>query len=248
MTYWLTPWPACSTTRSSMKRARATIDARDRLVACGSMSARRRQPSSGAASRRPISSSSTCGGGSTWTCMARHNATRTAVPSGAAVRSSCMIHYPEARATVASVRPTRASRPPRCFRLHYPPMTDEQQRIRGYLQAQAAKQTPAEIIAKVEAAMADLAKAARAVPAVRFAERPEPAEWSANEVLAHVVAADTYFGGGIAAILQERSPGPPRGRASPENAPIRTADAWLEILRGQRKAVFDHVRAADPDA
>ena len=127
-------------------------------------------------------------------------------------------------------------------------MTDEQQRIRGYLQAQAAKQTPAEIIAKVEAAMADLAKAARAVPAVRFAERPEPAEWSANEVLAHVVAADTYFGGGIAAILQERSPGPPRGRASPENAPIRTADAWLEILRGQRKAVFDHVRAADPDA
>jgi hypothetical protein len=47
------------------KRPRATMDARERLVACWSMSGRRRQPSSGAASRWPISSSSTCGGGST---------------------------------------------------------------------------------------------------------------------------------------------------------------------------------------
>src|SRR3989442_1260269 len=81
-------------------------------------------------------------------------------------------------------------------------MTDEQTRIRGYLQAQGAKQTPTEIIAKVEAAMADLATAARAVPGTRFAERPEPEEWSANEVLAHVVTADTYFGGGVVAILE----------------------------------------------
>src|SRR5207245_2289697 len=86
ITYWLTPRPACSTTRSSMKRARATMDARKCLVPCGSMSGRRRQPSSGAASRRPISSSSTCGGGSTCTCMARHKATRTAVLSAAALR------------------------------------------------------------------------------------------------------------------------------------------------------------------
>jgi uncharacterized damage-inducible protein DinB len=118
-------------------------------------------------------------------------------------------------------------------------MTDEQQRIRSYLQAQGAKQTPAEILAKVEAAMADLAKAARAVPAARFAQRPEPEEWSANEVLAHVVAADTYFGGGVVAILEARGI---------ENAPLRTADAWLEILRGQRATLFDRVRAAEPTA
>src|SRR6266545_4446257 len=83
MTYWLTPRPACSSTRSSTKRARATMEARKRLVAFGSMSGRRRQPSSGATSCRPISSSSTCGGGSTWACIARHKATRTAVLSGA---------------------------------------------------------------------------------------------------------------------------------------------------------------------
>jgi DinB family protein len=127
-------------------------------------------------------------------------------------------------------------------------MTDEQQRIRSYLQAQGAKQTPAEIVAKVEAAMADLAKAARAVPAARFAERPEPEEWSANEVLAHVVAADTYFGGGIVAILQGQ-PSPKRGGGRGiENAPLRTADAWLEILRTQRATLFERVGAADPAA
>jgi hypothetical protein len=127
-------------------------------------------------------------------------------------------------------------------------MTDEQQRIRGYLQAQGAKQTPGEIIAKVEAAMADLARAARAVPAARFAERPEPEEWSANEVLAHVVAADTYFGGGVVAILENR-PTPKRGAGRGiEGAPSRTADAWLDILVKQRGILFDRVRAADPGA
>ena len=127
-------------------------------------------------------------------------------------------------------------------------MTDEQQRIRGYLQAQGVKQTPGEIVSKVEAAMADLAKAARAVPAARFAERPEPEEWSANEVLAHVVAADIYFGGGIVAILEGR-PAPPRGAGRGiENAPSRTADTWLDILQKQRGILFDRVRDADPGA
>src|SRR5438132_4307231 len=125
-------------------------------------------------------------------------------------------------------------------------MTDEQKRIRGYLLAQGAKQTPDEIIAKVEAAMADLGKAARAVPAARFAERPEPEEWSANEVLAHVVAADGYCGGGVVAVLEGR-PAPPRGGGRGfENAPVLTAHAWLEILGRQRHTLFERVRAADP--
>src|SRR2546423_15525439 len=114
----------------------------------------------------------------------------------------------------------------------------EEERIRGYLRAQGAKQTPAEIVAKVAAAMADLAKAARAVPAARFAERPEPEEWSANEVLAHVVAADTYFGGGIVAILEGWAAPPRGGGPGFQNAPLRTVDAWLEILSRQREPAF----------
>jgi hypothetical protein len=127
-------------------------------------------------------------------------------------------------------------------------MSEEQARIRDYLMMQGAKQSPAEIIAKVEAAMAELAKAARAVPPARFGERPEPEEWSGNEVLAHVVAADIYFGGGIVAILEGR-PAPPRGEGRGiENAPSRNADAWLEILSKQRGALFARVRAADAGA
>jgi hypothetical protein len=126
-------------------------------------------------------------------------------------------------------------------------MTPEQTRIRGYLKAQGAKQTPAEIVTKLEAAMADLASAARAVPPARFAERPAPEEWSANEVLAHVVAADGYFGGGVIAILEGR-PAPARGEGrGNENAPRRAADEWLAILTGQRQTLFECVAAADPD-
>ena len=43
--------------------------------------------------------------------------------------------------------------------------------------------------------------AAAAVPPARFTERPAPGEWSANEVMAHVVAAGRYFGGAIEAIV-----------------------------------------------
>jgi len=127
-------------------------------------------------------------------------------------------------------------------------MTDEQKRIRSYLQAQGAKLSPTEIVDRVRGATADLATAARAVPAARFAERPEPEEWSANEVLAHVVAADNYFGGGIVAILEGRAAPPRGGGRGMENAPLRTADAWLEILDRQRQTLFDRVRAADPQA
>lgn len=41
-------------------------------------------------------------------------------------------------------------------------MTDEQRRIRGYLQAQGAKLSPPDIIDKVHAAMQDLRRAAAA--------------------------------------------------------------------------------------
>lgn len=67
-----------------MKRARATIDARKGRVNA-LMSGRFCQPSSGAISCRSTSSRRTCGGASTWTCSARHKATRTAVLSGLGV-------------------------------------------------------------------------------------------------------------------------------------------------------------------
>jgi hypothetical protein len=125
-------------------------------------------------------------------------------------------------------------------------VTDEERRIRGYLQAQGAKLAPAEVIDKVHAAMADLRRAAAAVPAARFAERPAPEEWSGNEVMAHVVDAGRHFGDQIIAILDGRARGEPARAASATER--RTAEEWWTILAHDREALFARVRAADPTA
>jgi hypothetical protein len=127
-------------------------------------------------------------------------------------------------------------------------VTEEQQRIRSYLTSQAAKLTPAAIVDKVRQAMADLREAAAAVPAARFSERPAPEEWSGNEVMAHVLAADRYFSGGIVSAL-DGLPAPPRaeGRGI-EGAPVRPAAAWCDDLERAREATFARALAADPSA
>ena len=121
-------------------------------------------------------------------------------------------------------------------------MTDEQRRIRSYLQAQGAKLSPLEVIDKVRAAMADLHRAAAAVPAARFEDRPAPEEWSGNEVMAHVVDAGRHFGDQIVAILDGTAPA---SRQREEGA-RRTAAEWCAILERDREALFARVRAADP--
>ena len=127
-------------------------------------------------------------------------------------------------------------------------MTDEQQRIRSYLVAQGAKLAPAAIVDKVRAAMADLEAAARAVPSGRFSERPEPAEWSGNEVMSHVLAAGAYFGGGIIAALDDAPPPPRMGGSGAENTPARSAAEWCGLLSRDREALFARVLRAAPDA
>jgi hypothetical protein len=127
-------------------------------------------------------------------------------------------------------------------------MTEDQARIRSYLVAQGAKLSPAAIVEKVRAAMADLRTAAAAVPPARFDERPEPEEWSGNEVMAHVVAADRYFGGGIQKVLAGQPPAARTGGRGVEGAPRRSAEVWFKTLSEQREAMFAAVLAVDPSA
>jgi uncharacterized damage-inducible protein DinB len=122
-------------------------------------------------------------------------------------------------------------------------MTDEQLRIRGYLQAQAAKRSPADVVEAVRTAMAQLRAAAEAVPGARFEERPEPEEWSANEVMAHVVAAGRHFGDRIVSILDDRPPG---ASARDAEAGPHTAGQWWTILERDRAELFARVLGADP--
>jgi hypothetical protein len=127
------------------------------------------------------------------------------------------------------------------------PSDDERQRIRAYLRGQGAKRIPAELVDRVREAMGELSRALATVPTARLYDRPAPEEWSANEVMAHVVEAGRYFGAWIETAIDGRGDGP----AMPERkgeAPRRTAEEWLGELRRDREALFARVLAADPGA
>jgi uncharacterized damage-inducible protein DinB len=126
-------------------------------------------------------------------------------------------------------------------------MTDEQARIRGYLTAQGAKLSPAEIVDKVRAAMDQVRAAAQAVPAARFAERPAAEEWSANEVMAHVVTAGRRFGGAVVRLLDRVPAGGVRDQLE-HDVPEHSAAEWWAILEHDRAALFARVQAADPQS
>jgi len=127
-------------------------------------------------------------------------------------------------------------------------MTDEQKRIRGYLEAQGAKLTPGAIIEKIQEAMGRLRSAALAVPPARFAEAPAAGEWSANEVMAHVVDAGRHFGDGIVRALDGAPPGERRHADERPAAPSHTAAEWLAMLDRDREALFARALRAEPGA
>ena len=64
--------------------------------------------------------------------------------------------------------------------------------------------------------------------------------------MAHVVAADRYFGGNIVEVLEGRPARPRAGGRGNEDAPLRPAEAWHATLAAQRETLFAKVLAADP--
>lgn len=66
-------------------------------------------------------------------------------------------------------------------------MNDEFARVRGYLVAQAAKLSLPDLVEKVRRDSLPIWDAAASVPATRLSERPATEEWSAIEVLTHVL-------------------------------------------------------------
>ena len=123
--------------------------------------------------------------------------------------------------------------------------TEETLRIRSYLTAQGAKLSPEQLIDKVQEATAKLREAATAVPPARFTDSPAPGEWSANEVMAHVVEADRHFGGAIVRILEGQPPGEPRDVPARDTRP-RSLDEWWALLERDRTVLFQRVRSANP--
>ncbi|MBI2764382.1 MAG: DinB family protein [Chloroflexi bacterium] len=108
-------------------------------------------------------------------------------------------------------------------------MNEDQLRVRSYLQAQAAKLSVAELVAKARTDAMPLRAAAAAIPAGRFAERPAGGEWSAAEVTAHILQMSEQGASSIEAIIAG-APAPTSIRdlmeAGPAGAPVDAGDFW----------------------
>ncbi len=129
-------------------------------------------------------------------------------------------------------------------------LTDEQQRIRSYLQAQAARLSTADLMAKVRGDAAQLRAGAEAVPSHRLSDRPAVGEWSANEVLSHVVTYGARVVDNIQTVIDGGQPVPQPADAigSVDPAPPRrTAAEWWAALTRDRAALYDRVSRAAGD-
>jgi uncharacterized damage-inducible protein DinB len=127
-------------------------------------------------------------------------------------------------------------------------VTDEQLRLRSYLQAQGAKLAPPELVEKVRGAMGQLRESATSVPAARFNERPATDEWSANEVMAHVVTTGGRFAERMVSALDGQAQGAPVADVIERGAPEHTAEEWWSTFAAAREALFARVLSADPAA
>lgn len=126
-------------------------------------------------------------------------------------------------------------------------LNEEQQRIRGYLQTQAARLSTAELVAKVRADQDQVRTAAESAPASRFYDRPEAEEWSANEVSAHVVEGGGNVAQAICAAIAGGAPdrlAADRPRPDPERL---TATEWYQRLLRDRETLFERVGRAAGD-
>lgn len=125
----------------------------------------------------------------------------------------------------------------------------EFERIRGYLQAQAAKLTVTQMVERLRADTPQLLEAARAVPAAKLHTKPAPDDWSAAEVLTHVLAMNEQGASAIEGIISTGAV-PPRIRDVIEGTTregMTTAEDYIGDWEARREAFYERVLAAKGD-
>jgi hypothetical protein len=123
------------------------------------------------------------------------------------------------------------------------PAADERERIRGYLQVQAAKLSPAELMAKVRTDAVILRDAASAAAAVDPLKRPAPDDWSVNEVLSHLFGSSRSVNEGmLRAALKGQQPGRLNDVIEATDT-VRSPGAWVAALEAEREATFTQLAA-----
>lgn len=120
-------------------------------------------------------------------------------------------------------------------------MDEEQQRIRGYLQAKAAEYSTEELIARVEEGLAELLAAARAITPAAFGTAAAEGEWTPAECLDHVARACSV---NATEVLHVALTGELPAAWEPEIA--EGQEALCEHLRGTFDSLYAHIREASP--
>ncbi|MFN0146310.1 MAG: DinB family protein [Dehalococcoidia bacterium] len=126
-------------------------------------------------------------------------------------------------------------------------LSEEQLRVRGYLQAQAAKLTVKELMAKVLADSEVLKSAAAAADSIDYTKRPGADSWSVHEVLAHVTDSGTRVNAGILSAVQDGRPSRPLQDALQATGDIRRPMEWWDTLAAERASLFKRLQSATGD-
>ncbi len=129
------------------------------------------------------------------------------------------------------------------------PSAEEVQRVRSYLLSQANKLSVPELVDKVRRDTLPLREAAAAVPSARFFERPGPGEWSAAEVLTHVLEMNEYGAQAIEGVLDHGMPPPPTSDeiSGKIHRQLRSAEDFWQTYQPRRERLFARVLRARGD-
>lgn len=127
--------------------------------------------------------------------------------------------------------------------------TEEDLRVRSYLVTQANKLSVPELVEKVRRDTLPLREVAEAVPAERLFERPAAEDWSAAEVLTHILQINDSGARAIAGILDHGTLPPPiTDRISGETWPgLDTPGVFWQTYESRREGLLDRAMQATGD-
>jgi hypothetical protein len=126
---------------------------------------------------------------------------------------------------------------------------EEAERIRSYLIAQANKLSIPELVEKVRRDTLPVWDAAAAVPEGRLAERPGAEDWSAVEVLTHVLDMNDRGADAIEGIIAEGTIPPPIADEirHERRAGLTTVAGYQRDWTARREQLFERVSRARGD-
>jgi hypothetical protein len=127
--------------------------------------------------------------------------------------------------------------------------SDETQRVRDYLKSQANKLSLAELVEKIRRDTAPLWQVAATVPVERLSERPAPEDWSAVEVLTHVLDMTERGSDAIESIIANGVVPPPihDELRRDQRSDLRTVADYQRVWSERREQLYARVLAARGD-